>query len=143
MPLGKCGRCCVYPDGDSGITFEDVSAWVGKRFCNDRVSPVDAGGVCLLRNAGYISWSCRCCPENRKTFSRGIDTVYGKSICREEKESTEQRSAESDGMEKSVPFSETVCADDRFADAWYLRGAFRRCDHERDGYDQPDRGGKP
>ena len=39
----------------------------------------------LLRNAGYISRSRRCYPENRKTFSRGIDTIYGKSICREKK----------------------------------------------------------
>lgn len=33
-------------------------------------------------------------------------------------------------MEKSVPFSETVCVDNRFTDAWNLRGTFCRCDHE-------------
>ena len=60
-------------------------AWFGKSLRDDRVSSVDAGSVCLLRNAGYISRSRRCYPENRKTFSRGIDTVYGKSICREKK----------------------------------------------------------
>ena len=85
MSLGKCGRYCIYLDGDSGIAFEDVSAWSGKSLCDDRVSALDAGSVCLLRDAGYISRSRRCYPENRKTFSCGIDTVYGKSICREKK----------------------------------------------------------
>ena len=85
MSLGKCGRRCGYPDGDSRIAFEDVSAWPGKSLRDDRVSSVDAGSICLLWNVGYVSWSSRCCPKNRKTFSRGIDTVYGKSICREKK----------------------------------------------------------
>lgn len=34
--------------------------------------------VTFLGAAGVIR-------KNRKTFSRGIDTVYGKSICREKK----------------------------------------------------------
>ena len=83
--LWEVWQVCIYLDGDSGIAFEDVSAWSGKSFCDDRVSALDAGSVCLLRNAGYISRSRRCYPENRKTFSRGIDTIYGKSICREKK----------------------------------------------------------
>ena len=87
--IAVLGCRCGYPDGDSCIAFEDVSAWPGKSLRDDRVSSVDAGSICLLWNVGYVSWSSRCCPKNRKTFSRGIDTVYGKSICREKKPTTE------------------------------------------------------
>ena len=54
MPLGKCGRYCIYLDGDSGIAFEDVSAWSGKSFCDDRVSALDAGSVCPVESIQYM-----------------------------------------------------------------------------------------
>lgn len=82
---GSVAGYCIYLDGDSGIAFEDVSAWSGKSLCDDRVSALDAGSVCLLRNAGYISRSRRCYPENRKTFSRGTIQYMEKCICREKK----------------------------------------------------------